>query len=499
MKRASVDVDETNCVGGGASAPSADGTIRREMKQLARLTWPIVLQMGSQQIMLACDLIYVGRLGRFEMTVGSLFTVLFLLCWYFLAGLTSAMDTLASQAHGANDPRAVKSWTIVVLLVVTVACFPAAAFLFSSEAIVRDVLKRPDAVAREVGRACVILFPGLWFMSWSLVYQKYLQMQGRVNPVGITSFMTLMLNIGLNQLFIHTLDFGLRGAPIATTISRLANLILLGAYSASSSLAYETSENRKKEFEEWMHAKKNITKKMFQRAGSLSFHGGVMLAAEAWAFEATVITASMLGEVELDAHNALLSVCGLTFMTGPMAFGIAANIRVGNLLGMGKHQVAKTAANLYISVGLTWMTICSVLIAVFARDIGNVYTDGDKDIADLVVVLAPLASTFQVFDALLGICNGVLRACGRQKILAITNMISLWAIGVTLGTSLAFATSLRTKGIWIGLMSGVIFSGTTLAVMVSRVKWQDEAELAKESAVNVHNTDEQEDGAVAAV
>ena len=145
------------------------------------------------------------------------------------------------------------------------------------------------------------------------------------------------------------------------------------------------------------------------------------------------------------------------------------------------------------------MTICSVLIAVFARDIGNVYTDGDKDIADLVVVLAPLASTFQVFDALLGICNGAFEGAWRQKILAITNMISLWAIGVTLGTSLAFATSLRTKGIWIGLMSGVIFSGTTLAVMVSRVKWQDEAELAKESAVNVHNTDEQEDGAVAAV
>ena len=43
----------------------------------------------------------------------------------------------------------------------------------------------------------------------------------------------------------------------------------------------------------------------------------------------------------------------------------------------------------------------------FARHIGNAYTDGDKDIADLVVVLSPLAATFQVFDALLGICNGV--------------------------------------------------------------------------------------------
>ena len=487
------DDDETRERDTTPALATSAGVVPEEMKQLARLTWPIVLQMGSQQIMLACDLVYVGRLGRFEMTVGSLFTVLFLLCWYFLAGLTSAMDTLASQAHGANDARAVKSWTIVVLLVVTLACFPAAAFLFSGEAIVRDVLKRPDDVAREVGRACVILFPGLWFMSWSLVYQKYLQMQGRVNPVGITSFMTLMLNIGLNQLFIHTLDFGLRGAPIATTISRLSNLLFLATYSALRSLVYETSEDRTREWAEWIYAKQNITKKMFQRASSLCFHGGVMLASEAWAFEVTIITASMLGEVELDAHNALLSVCGLTFMTGPMAFGIAASIRVGNLLGMGKYSIAKTAARLYISVGLTWMTICSALIAIFARQIGNVYTNGDKDIADLVVILSPLAATFQVFDALLGICNGVLRACGRQRILAITNMIALWAIGVTIGTSLAFGTSLRAKGIWIGLMSGVIASGSTLAVMVSRVDWRKEAELAKESAVNVHKTNEREE------
>ena len=128
-KKADVKMDDDDDDDGGSP------TVPTEMKHLARLTWPIVLQMGSQQIMLACDLIYVGRLGRFEMQVGSLFTVLFLLCWYFLAGLTSAMDTLASQAHGANDARAVKSWTLLVLLVITLACFPAAAFLFSAEAV----------------------------------------------------------------------------------------------------------------------------------------------------------------------------------------------------------------------------------------------------------------------------------------------------------------------------------------------------------------------------
>ena len=464
--------------------------IKIELKELIRLTWPIVLQMGSQQVMLAADLIFVGRLGRFEMTVGSLFTVLFLLCWYFLAGLTSAMDTLASQAHGANDARAVKSWTIVCFAVVSVACFPAAAFLFSSEAIVKNVLKRSDAIAREVGRACVILFPGLWFMSWALVYQKYLQMQGRVNPVGITSFLTLMLNIGLNQLFIHELGMGLQGAPIATTISRFANLCFLFIYSVGSSY-YETHEQRRIEITEWIEAKKAITKKMFMRAANLSFHGGLMLASEAWAFEVTVITTSMLGMLELDAHNALLSVCGLSFMTGPMAFGIAASIRVGNLLGINKPNIAHTAARMYISVGLAWMVLTSILISIFARHIGNLYTDGDHEIADLVVKLAPLAATFQVFDALLGICNGVLRACGRQRILALTNMCALWGVGVTLGTSLAFATSLRVRGVWIGLTAGVIASGSSLATMVHFVDWKVEAEKAKESAVNktIEDTD----------
>ena len=89
-------------------------------------------------------------------------------------------------------------------------------------------------------------------------------------------------------------------------------------------------------------------------------------------------------------------------------FGIAANIRVGNLLGMGKHQVAKTAHHI-----LSWFDLDDNMFCVdccFRQGHRNVYTDGDKDIADLVVVLAPLASTFQVFDALLGICNGVLRA-----------------------------------------------------------------------------------------
>ena len=172
MKRASVDVDETNCVGGGASAPSADGTIRREMKQLARLTWPIVLQMGSQQIMLACDLIYVGRLGRFEndsrVVVHRLVLVMLVLLGWIDVGNGHFSESSARRKRPESGEKLDDSCSFGGYRRV----FPSRGIFVQLGSDSERRVKTPDAVAREVGRACVILFPGLWFMSWSLVYRS---------------------------------------------------------------------------------------------------------------------------------------------------------------------------------------------------------------------------------------------------------------------------------------------------------------------------------------
>ena len=45
-----------------------------------------------------------------------------------------------------------------------------------------------------------------------------------------------------------------------------------------------------------------------------------------------------LGEVEVAAHSALLSICTFAFNSFPFAISIAGTIRVGNLLGAGKPQ-----------------------------------------------------------------------------------------------------------------------------------------------------------------
>ena len=49
-----------------------------------------------------------------------------------------------------------------------------------------------------------------------------------------------------------------------------------------------------------------------------------------------------------------------------MAFGIAANVRVGNLLGAGA-PIARVAAVVSIAFGVAWMAACALLIVAFRR------------------------------------------------------------------------------------------------------------------------------------
>lgn len=45
---------------------------------------------------------------------------LFNLAWYFLLGVSSALDTLASQAYGAADRAGVISWAITAAIVMSI-------------------------------------------------------------------------------------------------------------------------------------------------------------------------------------------------------------------------------------------------------------------------------------------------------------------------------------------------------------------------------------------
>jgi len=74
----------------------------------------------------------------------------------------------------------------------------------------------------------------------------------------------------------------------------------------------------------------------------------------------------------------------------------------------------------------------------------------------VAVTLIPLAGWFQVFDGLQAVTSGVLRGTGDTRIPAILHLIAFWGIGVPLGVYLGFRTDYRERGLWMGLVAGLM-------------------------------------------
>ena len=66
-----------------------------------------------------------------------------------------------------------------------------------------------------------------------------------------------------------------------------------------------------------------------------------------------------------------------------------------------------------------------------------------------------LAAIFQLADGAQAVGAGMLRGLQDTRVPMIFAAVGYWGIGLPLGVALAFGTSLRGIGIWIGLATGL--------------------------------------------
>ena len=64
-----------------------------------------------------------------------------------LQGLSSALDTLGSQAYGANNRAGVISWSVTTTLVMSVLAVPMAVVLYFGDALAIHIFQQPREIA----------------------------------------------------------------------------------------------------------------------------------------------------------------------------------------------------------------------------------------------------------------------------------------------------------------------------------------------------------------
>ena len=89
------------------------------------------------------DVLGLKPRGSVVVSVVQVFNFLF----YFLLGVSSALDTLGSQAYGAKDEAALHCWSVAAIAALSVLCIPMAAVLYFGEFVTAAIFQQPPSIA----------------------------------------------------------------------------------------------------------------------------------------------------------------------------------------------------------------------------------------------------------------------------------------------------------------------------------------------------------------
>lgn len=100
---------------------------------------------------------------------------------------------------------------------------------YFSEPVLIWLHQDPD-VAKMASVYLKYLIPGLFAYAYLQCLMRFLQTQSVVIPLVGFSVLTLVFDIGLTYLLVHTLGFGFKGASLACSLSFWISLLMLAVY-----------------------------------------------------------------------------------------------------------------------------------------------------------------------------------------------------------------------------------------------------------------------------
>eukprot|EP00727_Mastigamoeba_balamuthi_P002913 m51a1_g12619 hypothetical protein (296) ;mRNA; f:2554-3857 len=289
----------------------ADAALRRagvtradfgnEARASAKILGPAILSNYSTVALTLINLAFVGHLGATPMAACALSTTIVGIAGLSGAmGISCALDSLCSQAHGARNPVGASHALQRALVAVTVYAVPVVVLLCCIE---------PD-VSRIAGQFLRVLAIGLLPALWSEIVRRALYAAGISWPQLVVGASGVVAIAALNWLLVHMLGLGVIGSAVALSSSWAVQFVVLLAIVRASGyhrLVFAGGPS--------VEALKRGWKEMLTLAGS----GYVMVCSEWWAFEILVFLAGLGGAVSLASFSTVMNLHNFTWMT-PMSW-----------------------------------------------------------------------------------------------------------------------------------------------------------------------------------
>nr|CDS31279.1 multidrug and toxin extrusion protein 1 [Hymenolepis microstoma] len=437
-----------------------------EWRHLAVLAVPIILTNMCNYMMIPVSIYFLGKMGPTELAAGGLALCIFHVAGLsIMAGLLTASDTLFPQTFGGANKFRLGVQVQRAAVILSLCCLPCWAIYIIVEPILLAT-KQPPLVAKYTGFYLLGLMPALIILTIDEIAVKYVQTQNKVYPPLVGSVVGNIVNFGSHYLFYHYTQYGFVGSALSQSMAFLAQLFVILVYIHLSKIYKKTWDAIHVElWHDWSTWFK------------LAIPGMMMLGLEWWVCESGSILAGIRGEQYLAVQTILNNVESMLFCTFPLGFCVSTSIRIGQFLGSNKAEGPITTALVALITIVCLCSINTVLLLVTRSYIPRIFTN-DVGIIEMASHCLISIAVFQFVGGVVGVCSGIIRGVGMQRVGAIVCIGCMYLVGGPLGLCLLMLTDLGVSGFWWGLSVGMGAEAIIYIILILRIDWHKMCEKA---------------------
>eukprot|EP00758_Cryptobia_borreli_P017050 Tbor_TRINITY_DN6158_c0_g2::TRINITY_DN6158_c0_g2_i11::g.22041::m.22041/K03327/TC.MATE, SLC47A, norM, mdtK, dinF; multidrug resistance protein, MATE family len=390
-------------------------------------------------------------------------------------GLVAALDTLVSQAYGRTQQQGpdIGIFFQRAVLICVLIMIPISLLLTMGEPVFALMF------GKDLG-AGALLFTrhSIPYFFISTIVQVFIRTMNAINEpiLPLISYCAAFVTcIVLNHFF----TYSIQSAVYCLTASNTVMLVLLVLF---------TRFHPRVTF--WKECSWPATQELRSISGLKSFlkvgiPSLLSTCSEWWAFEVLYIISASIG-VHVIAEFSLFSTISLSMFSVSVAVSVAASVRVGNSLGANQPDLARQYAIISMYMSTFIAIINGITVYIFRRQIAALFTS-DEALASAFCRLTPFLFLHHVSQATQYTFQGIYRGANMPDHAAKIVVGTLWLIGLPCSMILGKWMGLETKGIFLGLLCGLLVEISLLWRGMLNWNWTDLSNKAVSYSPNGDN------------
>ena len=434
---------------------------RKLIKNIFQITLPAVFDLLAQTLIMALDMKMVSSLGPSAISSVGVGTAGMYALIPALIAVATGTTALLSRAYGAdNKIEGKKAFTQSFFIAVPLGIFLTIIFLLFSEQIINLVGNAKDMNLKDAilyQNMTVIGFPFLG-ISIATFYAFRAMGENKIPMIGNT--LALVLKVILNFLLVYLFKWGIFGAALSTTLTRLFSAIFsiyLVFWSKKNWISLELKDLKFDYFTSKRILKVGIPAAVEQ----LGLRIGMLI------FEMMVIS---LGNLSYAAHKIALTAESISFNLG-FAFSFAASALVGQELGKGSSQKALKNGYICTIIAMIVMSTFGLLFFIIPQFLVSLFTK-DKDVIELATMALKIVSICQPFSGASMVLAGALRGAGDTKSVLLITYLGIFVIRIPITYLFLDVLNLGLAGAWIVMTIDLAIRSSLAFYIFRRGKWK---------------------------